>query len=407
MPEILLYTKNFCSYCVWAKRLLDAKGVSYRELNVNQDERLRKEMVERSGGRRTAPQVFVDGKNIGGYAELHALEQKGDLDALLGGSGKNDSTQEETETGGVENVVILGSGSAGLTAGIYTGRANLNPLVVEGKAAGGQLTLTTDVENFPGFPTGVMGPNLIAEMRKQAERFGTRFTAGDATEVDLSQTPFTLTLSGRKIRTRTLIVATGADARLMGLESERKLIGHGVSTCATCDGFFFREKEILVIGGGDSAMEEATFLTKFAAKVTVVHRRDKLRASKIMQEKAIKNPKVAFIWDSVLEEIRDPEKGRVEGALLRNVKTGETREVRCDGIFLAIGHVPNTRIFEKLLEMADKGYIVTGTGTATSVKGVFAAGDVADHVYRQAITAAGTGCMAAIDAERYLESLES
>ncbi|MCI0657968.1 MAG: thioredoxin-disulfide reductase [Acidobacteria bacterium] len=299
--------------------------------------------------------------------------------------------------------MILGSGAAGLTAAIYTARANLKPLVVEGRSAGGQLTLTTDVENFPGFPSGVLGPELIAQMRQQAERFGARFVTGDATAASLQESPLTLTLDGEQVRTRALIIATGADARLLGLESERMLIGRGVSTCATCDGFFFRDKEILVVGGGDSAMEEATFLTKFASKVTVVHRRDKLRASKIMQEKAFKNPKIAFVWDSTVEEIRDTGKGKVESAILRNLKTGQKTEVACAGVFVAIGHIPNTKIFKGQLEMDESGYLLTRKGTATSLPGVFAAGDVADHVYRQAITAAGTGCMAALDAERYLE----
>jgi len=311
-----------------------------------------------------------------------------------------DERQEASRT---EDVIILGSGVAGLTAAIYTARASLQPLVVEGRAAGGQLTLTTEVENFPGFPTGVPGPELIGHMRRQAERFGARFLTGDAGACDLKSGPFTLTVDGKVLRTRTLIVATGADARLLGLESEKKLIGHGVSTCATCDGFFFRGKEILVVGGGDSALEEATFLTRFASRVTVVHRRDRLRASKIMQDKAFGNPKIAFAWDSVIQEIRDATRGKVESVVLRNLKTGEAREIRCEGIFVAIGHVPNTRIFEGQMGLDAGGYINTGDGTSTSVPGVFAAGDVADHAYRQAVTAAGTGCMAALDAERYLE----
>ncbi len=310
---------------------------------------------------------------------------------------------ERRKASETEEVIILGSGVAGLTAAIYTARANLRPLVVEGRAAGGQLTLTTEVENFPGFPAGVLGPELIGQMRQQAEKFGARFLTGDAGACDLKSSPFILTVDGNALRTRTLIVATGADARLLGLESEKKLIGRGVSTCATCDGFFFRGKEILVVGGGDSALEEAMFLTKFASKVTVIHRRDQLRASKIMQDKAFKNPKIAFAWDSVIHEIRDVARGKVENAILRNVKTEKTREIACEGIFIAIGHIPNTRIFEGQLDMDAGGYIRTGAGTSTSVPGVFAAGDVADPTYRQAVTAAGTGCMAALDAERYLE----
>ena len=306
-----------------------------------------------------------------------------------------------------EDVIILGSGVAGLTSAIYTARANLRPLIVEGRAAGGQLTLTTEVENFPGFPAGVLGPELIAQMRQQAQKFGARFLTGDAIGCDLKASPLALSVDGRELRTKALIVATGADARLLGLESEKKLIGRGVSTCATCDGFFFRGKEILVVGGGDSALEEATFLTKFASRVTVVHRRDRFRASKIMQDKALGNAKISVAWDSVIQEIRGATRGKVEGAVLRNVKTGEIREIPCEGIFVAIGHVPNTRIFEGQLDLDPSGYINTVKGTATSVPGVFAAGDVADHTYRQAVTAAGTGCMAALDAERYLERTAS
>ena len=400
MSDVVIYTKDACTYCSHAKRLLESKRIPYREIRVSRDLRAEREMIERSG-RRTAPQVFIDGQAIGGSDELHTLAASGELDRMIA------SADEKQGSDGIagkdlERVVILGSGAAGLTAAIYTSRASLEPLVVEGRAAGGQLTLTTDVENFPGFPAGIMGPELIAQMRRQAERFGARFVTGDATAAKLSESPLSLTVDGRPVRTRTLIIATGADARLLGLDSERQLIGHGVSTCATCDGFFFRGKEILVVGGGDSAMEEATFLTRFASKVTVVHRRDELRASKIMQDKAFNNPKIEFVWDSTLQEIRDPRKEKVEGAVLKNLKTGETREIACAGIFIAIGHVPNTRIFRGQLDMDENGYLRTVQGTATSVPGVFAAGDVADRVYRQAITAAGTGCMAALDAERHL-----
>lgn len=304
----------------------------------------------------------------------------------------------------VRNVVIIGSGPAGLTAAIYAARANLSPLVIEGTEAGGQLMLTTMVENYPAFPEGLLGPDLIKLTRSQAERFGTDFLRGDVTRVDLSRRPFTVNVFDQEpIETQTLILASGASARLLGLPSERKLMGHGASTCATCDGYFFRGKEVVVVGGGDSALEEAIFLTKFATKVSVIHRRDKLRASKIMQDRARTNPKIAFIWDTAVEEIVGQEV--VQGVRLKNVKTRQATEMKCDGIFIAIGHEPNTQLFFGQIEMDEKGYIITRSGTETSVPGVFAAGDVQDHRYRQAITAAGSGCMAAMDAERYLESL--
>jgi thioredoxin reductase (NADPH) len=309
-------------------------------------------------------------------------------------------------------VVILGSGPAGLTAAVYASRASLEPLVVEGGGGadptdvpGGQLMLTSDVDNYPGFPEGVLGPELMERMRKQAARFGTEFMSGEVREVDLSKRPFTLALSQGTVRAETLIVATGASARWLGLPEElefRTRIG-GVSACATCDGFFYKGKDVLVVGGGDTAMEEATFLTKFATKVTVVHRREELRASKIMQEKARKNPRIAWLLDSVIEKILGGPGQGVTGAVVRNVKTGVVTEVSAGGVFMAIGHVPNTALFKGQLATDANGYLVTRDGTtATSVPGVFAAGDVQDHRYRQAVTAAGTGCMSAIDAERFL-----
>jgi thioredoxin reductase (NADPH) len=303
----------------------------------------------------------------------------------------------------MHNIVIIGSGPAGLTAAIYAARANLSPLLIEGWQSGGQLTTTTEVENYPGFAKGIMGPELMKDMRAQAERFGTEFLTGDVTAVNLTRRPFTLTIDGeRTVQTQTVIIATGASAIPIGLKNEARLTGHGVSTCATCDGFFFKGKELLVVGGGDSALEEANFLTKFATRVSVVHRRDKLRASKIMQDRAMHNEKISFIWNTVVEDILGSEV--VTGARLKNVVTGKIADVPCAGVFVAIGHRPNTSLFAGQIEMDEKGYIRTHTGTATNVPGVFAAGDVQDSTYRQAVTAAGSGCMAAIDAERFLET---
>ena len=305
----------------------------------------------------------------------------------------------------MEDVIIIGSGPAGLTAAIYTGRANLNPLVLEGYQYGGQLMTTTEIENFPGFHEGINGPDLMNEMREQAKRFNANLVQKDAEAVDLKTCPFKVTVEGDVHEAKAVIIATGANARMLGLEAEKRLLGRGVSTCATCDGFFFTGKEIMLVGGGDSAIEEALFLTKFATKVNVIHRRDQLRASKIMQERAFKNEKIDIIWNSVVDDILG--EAKVEGVRLKNVKTGELTEHTCDGFFLAIGHIPNTKLVEGQLELDEKGYIITKPdSTATDVPGVFAAGDVQDDKYRQAVTAAASGCMAAIEAEKFLEAEE-
>lgn len=303
------------------------------------------------------------------------------------------------------NLIIIGSGPAGWTAAIYAARAGLSPIIFEGDDPGGQLMTTTEIENFPGFSAGILGPELMGEMKRQAERFGTRIVSRRVEEVDFKKYPFLIRAGGSDYAARAVIISTGAAAKRLGLENERKLYGHGVSACATCDGFFFKNKKVVVVGGGDAALEEAMFLTKFADSVTVIHRRDTLSASKIMQDRAKNNSKINFVWDTVVEDILGVSEGRVTGVKLRNLKTGKESDLSADGVFAAIGHEPSTAIFKGHIDLDHKGYIVTPPGsTATSVPGVFAAGDVADYKYRQAITAAGTGCMAAKDVERWLET---
>ena len=302
-------------------------------------------------------------------------------------------------------VIIIGSGPAGLTAALYTARANLKPLVFEGSQPGGQLTITTDVENFPGFPDGIMGPELMDLFRKQAERFGAECYFEHVTRIDFSKKPYRVWVADKEYQSESIIIATGATAKMLGLESEKELMGFGVSACATCDGFFFKEKKVLVVGGGDSAMEEANYLTKFASEVVIVHRRDEFRASKIMIDRAMSNPKIRVLWNSSIQEIFGSQEKGVRSVMIKKTDSDEKFEEKCDGVFVAIGHKPNTELFSKTLEMDDSGYLITKKdSTLTNIEGVFACGDVQDHVYRQAITAAGSGCMSAIDAERYLEN---
>jgi len=302
-------------------------------------------------------------------------------------------------------VIIIGSGPAGLTAALYAARANLKPLVIEGVEAGGQLMLTTTVENWPGYRDGIMGPDLMTELRAQAERFGAEIIQGDVSSVDLGERPFRLTVNGAHYAAQTLIVATGASAKWLDLGVDKKLSGRGVSTCATCDGYFFKGRPVAIVGGGDTAMEEAIYLAKLASQVTVIHRRDTLRASKVMQQKAMSTPNISFIWNTEVVDIKDPERGEVTSLVLLDTHTGERSELPVEGVFIAIGHVPNTKLFVGQLDMDANGYLKTSNGSRTNVPGVFAAGDVQDHVYRQAITAAGSGCMAAIDAERFLSGV--
>ena len=302
-------------------------------------------------------------------------------------------------------VIIIGSGPAGLTAALYTARANLKPLVFEGSQPGGQLTITTDVENFPGFPDGIMGPELMDLFRKQAERFGAECYFEHVTRIDFSKKPYRVWVADKEYQSESIIIATGATAKMLGLESEKELMGFGVSACATCDGFFFKEKKVLVVGGGDSAMEEANYLTKFASEVVIVHRRDEFRASKIMIDRAMSNPKIRVLWNSSIQEIFGSQEKGVRSVMIKKTDSDEKFEEKCDGVFMAIGHKPNTELFSKTIEMDDNGYLITKKdSTLTNIEGVFACGDVQDHVYRQAITAAGSGCMSAIDAERYLEN---
>jgi thioredoxin reductase (NADPH) len=379
-----------------AKHLLRAKGQSWTEIDIEAEPARRAEMVERSGGRRTVPQIFVGSRHVGGFDDLAALEDAGELDALLGLAHRAGEPEEEPR-----RVVIVGSGPAGYTAAIYTARAELEPLVVAGLQFGGQLMLTTDVENYPGFPEAVTGPALMESFQKQAERFGASVLMEDATAVDVSRRPFRVRTAERAFRADALILATGATARWLGLESERRLQNRGVSACATCDGALFRGKPMAVVGGGDTAMEEALFLTRFATRVTVIHRRDALRASKIMQERARAHPKLEFAWNSEVDEVLGDE--FVTGVRLRDTRDGSTREIRVDALFVAIGHQPNTALFRGQIELDPVGYVKVEPGTTrTSVEGVFACGDAMDPTYRQAVTAAGTGCMAAIDAERWL-----
>lgn len=398
MPAITIYSKQSCPYCDMAKRLLEGKGQSWTEIDIEADSARREEMIRRSG-RRTVPQIWIGERHVGGFDDLAALDRAGQLDALLGveggGPAAGGSAAEHVR------LVIVGSGPAGWTAALYAARAELQPVVVAGFAAGGQLMLTTEVENYPGFPDAISGPDLMERFQKQAERFGARVYPEDATRLDLSQRPFRVETSERAFTADAVIVSTGASARWLGIPSEQRLLNRGVSACATCDGALYKGKAMAVVGGGDTAMEEALFLTRYATKVTVVHRRDELRASKIMQERARKSDKIEFAWNAEVDEVLGQD--FVTGVRLRDVRTGATREIPVEALFVAIGHQPNTELVKGQLETDEVGYLRVKPGSArTAIEGVFACGDATDPVYRQAVTAAGTGCMAAIDAERWL-----
>jgi thioredoxin reductase (NADPH) len=394
MPAIVMYTKSWCPYCDRAKALLREKGQSWTEIDIEAQDERRAEMIERSG-RSTVPQIWIGDRHVGGFDELAELERRGELDALLGRAKAPARAAERVK------VLIIGSGPAGYTAAIYSGRAELRPVMLAGLQFGGQLMLTTDVENYPGFPASVAGPEMMELFQKQAERFGTRVINEDATKVDLSKRPFRVETEERAFLADALIIATGATAKWIGLPSEQRLMNRGVSACATCDGALYRGKPIAVVGGGDTAMEEALFLTRYGTKVTVIHRRDQLRASKIMQERAKKNEKIEFLWDSAVQEVLGDE--FVTGLRVENLKTGVISTLPVEALFVAIGHQPNTDLFRGQLDLDDVGYLKVEAGTTrTRVPGVFACGDAMDPTYRQAVTAAGTGCMAAIDCERWL-----
>ena len=395
MPSIVMYSKPTCPYCDSAKRLLASKGQTWREIDIEAEPARRAEMIERSR-RSTVPQIWIGERHVGGFDDLAALEDSGELDRVLGMAGGGGGARAERV-----RLAIVGSGPAGYTAALYAARAELAPVVVAGLMAGGQLMLTSDVENYPGFPESVTGPELMERFQAQAERFGARVFAEDATHIDLSRRPFRIETPERAFEADAIVLAPGATAKWLGIPSEQRLMNRGLSACATCDGALYKGKAIAVIGGGDTAMEEALFLTRYATRVTVIHRRDQLRASKIMQERARDHPKIDFAWNAEVDEVLGGE--FVTGVRLRDVRTGAKRELAVEAIFVAIGHKPNTERVAGQLQLDPVGYIKVEPGsTRTSVEGVFACGDAIDPTYRQAVTAAGTGCMAAIDAERWL-----
>ncbi|MFB3041569.1 MAG: thioredoxin-disulfide reductase [Candidatus Poribacteria bacterium] len=409
MPRIKMYTTDFCSYCNRAKRILESKNLEFEEINIHGSAEMRDE-IEELTGRRDVPQIFIDDTHIGDDDDLAELAFSGKLDEMFNREGEGTQMEEikkNSDGNGLEerNVIIIGGGTAGFAAGIYTSRAMLEPLLITGDALGGQLSLTLDLENYPGF-FGTEAAKFIQGMQEQAERFGTEVRFDRVTEVDFNRQPFYVKTYDQAYLAKAIIICTGASPRTLNIPGEEKYGGRGVSYCATCDGFFFQEQRLVVVGGGDAAMEEAIFLTRFASEVYIVHRRDQLRASQILQERAFKNDKIKFIWSSIVEEIQgDGEK--VTGALLKNVETDETQLFPIDGVFIFIGHIPNTELFEGVIEMDDQDYVVVDNLQSTNIEGVFAAGDVHDHVFRQAITAGGAGAAAAISAEKFIAELEN
>lgn len=400
MKKVVIFSKQQCPYCIKAKELLKSKDVPFEEIRIDEDPAQREVMLERAQGRKTVPQIFIGDTHVGGSDDLYALEESGELNALLG-------IEAEQQTSRHHRLIILGSGPAGYTAAIYAARANLAPAIITGMTKGGQLTTTTEVDNFPGFPQGIDGNKLMQRMEEQALRFATEIHFGHIDRVDLAARPFRLWEGKSLFTCDALIVATGATAKYIGLESEKKYISRGVSACATCDGFFFRNQPVAVVGGGDTALEEALYLAGICDKVYLIHRRDEFRASHAMQQRAIAHPKIEILWDTVVDEVLGDEQKGMTDLRVKNVNTGATRELGTTGLFVAIGHTPNTTLFKGVLDMDDNGYLVTTPGSSKmNIAGVFACGDVMDAVYRQAVTAAGTGCMAAIDAERWLAEQE-
>jgi thioredoxin reductase (NADPH) len=399
MKEVIVYSTDYCPYCVRAKQLLKSKEVEYKEINVDTYPEEKAIMIQKSNGARTVPQILIDDFHVGGCDELYALDGQGKLNELL-------ETKLQEQDMIHKKVIVLGSGPAGYTAAIYAARANLAPLMLTGNQKGGQLTTTTEVENFPGFPQGVDGNDLMTKMEAQATRFETEIIFGEVTNVDLSSRPFKLEQDNNIYTCDVLIIATGASARYLGLESETKYKNRGVSACATCDGFFYKGKKVAVNGGGDTALEEAHYLTNFCEKVFLIHRRDEFRASKAMQKRILANDKIEVVWDSVVDEVIGDDRGMTD-LQVRNVKTGEKQKLGTEGLFVAIGHTPNTKLFKGVLDMDETGYLITTpNSTHMNIEGVFACGDAMDKRYRQAVTAAGSGCMAAIDAERWLAEQE-
>lgn len=399
MKQVVVYSKDYCPFCHKAKQLLRSKEVEFEEIHLDIFPEQTAEMIQKANGRRTVPQIFIGDLHVGGCEELYQLELEGRLDELL-----EIKTQEAASEH--RRLIILGSGPAGYTAAIYAARANLSPLVISGSQKGGQLTTTTEVENFPGFPEGIDGIELMAKMEQQAARFQTEIVFGEISEVDLSKRPFRLVENNKTFTCDALIIATGASARYLGLESEHRYRNRGVSACATCDGFLFREMDVAVVGGGDTALEEASYLANFCPTVYLIHRRDQFRGSVALQQRVINNPKIKVVWDSVVDEVIG-DGDAMTHLRIKHVKSNEITDLKVNGLFVAIGHIPNTGLFKGLLEMDELGYLLPRqTGTALNIAGVFACGDVIDSRYRQAVTAAGTGCMAAIDAERWLAAQE-